>query len=83
MTGGRTELTLQVHGRGKTLYALLGSLDGQMRVQVGPLKLRSGVANLDRGVVTRTLDLANPVPEKEPETDSSALPHACRSRTAS
>ncbi len=69
MTGGRTELTLQVHGRGKTLHALLGSLDGQARVQVGPLQLRSAAVNLDRGVVTRTLDLANPVPEKEPETD--------------
>ena len=69
LTGGRTELTLQVHARGKTLHALLASLDGEARVQVGPLRLRSAAVNFDRGVVTRTLDLANPVAEKEPETD--------------
>ena len=69
LTGGRTELTLQVRGRGKTLHALLGSLDGEARVQVGPMRLRSAAVNFDRGVVTRTLDLVNPVPEKEPETD--------------
>ena len=69
LSGGRAELTLQVRGRGKTLQALLGSLDGEVRAQVGPMRLRSAAANLDRGVVTRTLDLANPVPENEAETD--------------
>jgi hypothetical protein len=69
VTGGRAELMLQVRGRGKTLHALLGSLDGEARVQVGPLHLKNSAANLDRGIVLRTLGLANPFKETDPDTD--------------
>jgi len=69
LTGGRTELALQLQARGKTLQALLGSLQGEARVQVGPLHLRNVAINLDRGIVAGAIGLANPFQKTDPDTD--------------
>jgi len=69
VTGGSTDLTLQFRGHGKTLPALLGSLDGDARVEIGPLRLHNFAVNLDRGILMRTIGLANPLHETDPDTD--------------
>jgi uncharacterized protein involved in outer membrane biogenesis len=68
-TGGSTDLALQLRGRGKTLAALLGSLDGDARVEVGPLRLHNFAIDFDRGIIGRVLSTANPSHKTDPYTD--------------
>jgi len=69
VTGGPTELVLQLRGRGKTLPALLASLDGDARVQVGPMRIHNVGIDFDRGVFARALGAVNPARKTEPDTD--------------
>ena len=81
-TGGSTDLTLRLRGRGKTLAAVLGSLDGDARVAVGPLRLHNLAVNFDRGIFTRALGLASTSRRIQTPTSSAWQP-MCRSATAS
>jgi uncharacterized protein involved in outer membrane biogenesis len=54
VTGGSIDLALQARGRGKTLPAVLGSLDGSLRVTVGPHRVHNFALNLDTGIFFRT-----------------------------
>jgi len=69
VTGGSTQLALQLRGRGKTLPALLGSLDGEATVAIGPLRVHNFAIDFDRGILARALGLANPSHKTEPDTD--------------
>jgi len=73
VTGGGTDLTVQIRGRGKTLPAVLGSLDGDARVEVGPMRLHNFAIDLDRGIFMRAFGLANPVQKTDPFTDVTCL----------
>ena len=68
-TGGRMDLSLQLVGRGKTLQAIVESLDGDARVEVGPLRVHNFAIDLERGVLMRVFGLANPFQKTDPDTD--------------
>jgi uncharacterized protein involved in outer membrane biogenesis len=69
VTGGSTALALRFRGRGATLPAVLGSLDGDARVEVGPLRLHNIAIDFDRGIFARVLGAANPSHKTDPDTD--------------
>jgi hypothetical protein len=69
VTGGHSDVLLQFRGRGKTLHAVLGSLDGNARMQIGALRLRNAAISPDRGIVQRTIGLVNPFQDSDPHTE--------------
>ena len=73
VTGGSTDLALQVQGRGKSLPAILGSLNGDARVKLGPFRVHNFAVNPDSGIVLRIFSLANPTHKTDPDTDVKCL----------
>jgi len=69
VTGGSMDLDVQLQGRGKSLGAILGTLDGNLRVAVGPHRVNNFAINLGRGLVTNIFALANPFQKTDPYTD--------------
>ena len=69
ISGGRTDLALQLRARGQSLAALVGSLDGELQIKVGALRAHNVAVNLGEGLLTRTLSLINPFLKSEPDTD--------------
>jgi uncharacterized protein involved in outer membrane biogenesis len=69
VTGGSTDLGIQLQGRGNSLRALLGSLDGAVRVGVGPHRIHNFAVNLEGGLVLHMFALANPFQKSDPDTD--------------
>ena len=63
------DLSLQLGGRGKTMQAIVESLDGDARVEVGPLRVHNFAIDLERGVLMRVFGLANPFHKTDPDTD--------------
>jgi len=73
VTGGSTDLAVQVQGSGKSLAAILGSLNGDARVKVGPHRVHNFAIDLESGIVSRMFALANPFRKTEPDTDIRCL----------
>jgi hypothetical protein len=69
VTGGVTDLTLQFEAHGKTLSAVLGSLNGNAQLKVGPYRIHNFAVPLDRGTVMHMFGLANPFLKADPDTD--------------
>jgi hypothetical protein len=69
VTGGSTDLGIQLQGRGNSLRGLLGSLNGDVRVAVGPHRIHNFDVNLQGGLVLRMFALANPFQKSDPDTD--------------
>jgi len=69
ITGGRTDLALQLRGRGQSLAAIVASLDGEVKLKVGALRAHNVAVNLGEGLLTRTLSLINPFLKSDPDTD--------------
>ncbi|HSQ05662.1 MAG TPA: AsmA-like C-terminal region-containing protein, partial [Burkholderiales bacterium] len=69
VSGGSTDLALQVQGRGKSLAAILGSINGDARVKVGPHRVHNFAVDPDSGIFLRVLNLANPFQKTDPDTD--------------
>jgi len=69
VTGGNSELALQLRGRGKTLAAILGTLDGVARLEIGPLRLHNVAIDAERGILPRVLGAANASRKTDPATD--------------
>ena len=55
VTGGTTDLSLQLDGRGKSMMALLGSLNGDARVSVGPHRIYNFAVNPQTSIVLRAI----------------------------
>jgi AsmA family protein len=73
VTGGSTDVSIQLQGRGKSLAAVLGSLDGDARVSVGPHRIHNFAVNLHSGLLARVFSLANPLEKADPDTDVKCL----------
>jgi len=69
ITGGRTDLALQLRGRGQSLAAIVASLDGEVRLKIAALRAHNVAVNLGEGLLTRTLSLINPFLKSDPDTD--------------
>lgn len=69
VTGGTTDLGIQLQARGHSLTALLGSLDGNARVTVGPHRIHNFAIKPEGGLVLSMFALANPFQKTDPDTD--------------
>jgi uncharacterized protein involved in outer membrane biogenesis len=69
VTGGSADVSIQLQGQGKSLAALVGSLDGDARVSVGPHRIHNFAVNLEGGLVPRLFALANPFQKSDPDTE--------------
>ncbi len=66
--GGSTDLDLDMHGRGKTLPAVLGSLNGNIRMRIGPNRINNVAIDVDSGIIARMFSAANPFQKTDPDT---------------
>ncbi len=73
VTGGVTDLALQLDGRGKSLAAILGSLNGDARLKVGPYRIHNFAVPLGSGTIMHMFGLANPFLKADPDTDVKCL----------
>jgi uncharacterized protein involved in outer membrane biogenesis len=69
VTGGSTDVELDVQGRGKTLPAVLGSLNGNVRIRIGPNRINNVAIDVDSGLIARMFSAANPFQKTDPDTD--------------
>ena len=69
VTGGSTDLELDVQGRGKTLAAVLGSLNGKVRMRIGPNRINNVAIDVSSGIIARIFSAANPFQKTDPNTD--------------
>ena len=69
VTGGSTDVELDVQGRGKTLPAVLGSLNGNVRMRIGPNRINNVAIDVDSGLIARMFSAANPFQKTDPDTD--------------
>jgi uncharacterized protein involved in outer membrane biogenesis len=73
VTGGSTDLEVQLQARGKTLGEVLETLNGNVRVTAGPHRVNNFAINLGRGLFTNMFALANPFQKSDPYTDVKCL----------
>jgi uncharacterized protein involved in outer membrane biogenesis len=69
VTGGSTDLDLDVQGRGKTLAAVLGSLNGNVRMRIGPNRINNVAIDVDSGLIARIFSATNPFQKTDPDTE--------------
>ncbi len=69
VTGGSTDLNLQLQGQGKSLRAILGSLNGEARMKVGPHRVHNFNVDLDTPIILRMFGMANPSGKTDPDTE--------------
>jgi hypothetical protein len=73
VTGGITDLAMHLQGTGKSLAAILGSLNGDAQLKVGPYRIHNFAVPLDKGTVMHMFGLANPFLKADPDTDVKCL----------
>jgi uncharacterized protein involved in outer membrane biogenesis len=73
VTGGSTDLSLQFEGHGKTLAAILGTLNGDARLKVGPYRIHNFAVPLEGGIFVHMFGLANPFLKADPDTEVKCL----------
>jgi len=66
-TGGSIDLSLQFQGHGKSLPVILGSLNGDARVNIGPHRVNNFSVNPT--VLSRIFSLASPAEKADSHTD--------------
>jgi uncharacterized protein involved in outer membrane biogenesis len=69
VNGGSTDLDVDVRGSGKTLAAVLGSLNGNVRLRIGPNRINNVAIDVDSGLIARMFSAANPFQKTDPDTD--------------
>jgi hypothetical protein len=57
VTGGSTDFALHLQGHGKSLLAILGSLNGDAQLKVGPYRIHNFAVPLDSGIVMHMFGL--------------------------
>jgi AsmA family protein len=70
MTGGRTEVAAELHANGASPAALAATLDGHVRIVMGPARTRNRV--LDRAgmdIITEVLNAVNPTRKTQTYTE--------------
>jgi len=69
VNGGSTDLDIDVRGGGKTLAAVLGSLNGNVRMRIGPNRINNVAIDVSSGLIARMFSAANPFQKTDPDTD--------------
>ena len=69
VNGGSSDVDLDVRGKGKTLAAVLGSLDGNLRLRIGPNRINNVAIDVSSGLIARIFSAANPFQKTDPDTD--------------
>jgi len=69
VTGGSTDVELDVQGRGKTLPAVLGSLNGNVRLRIGPNRINNVAIDVESGLIARIFSATNPFQKTDPDTE--------------
>jgi uncharacterized protein involved in outer membrane biogenesis len=69
VTGGSTDVELDVQGRGKTLPAVLGSLNGNVRMRIGPNRINNVAIDVASGLIARIFSASNPFQKTDPDTE--------------
>jgi hypothetical protein len=69
VTGGSTDVELEVQGRGKTLPAVLGSLNGNVRMRIGPNRINNVAIDVASGLIARIFSASNPFQKTDPDTE--------------
>ncbi len=73
VTGGPTDFTLDLKGNGNTPRAVLGGVNGTVRVSVGAAQLRQVSFNLGTGLLQGMFNVVNPFRSTDPDTDLTCL----------
>lgn len=73
VTGGQTNFTLNLTGRGNNLRALLGGVNGTVRASVGPAQLHQASADLGTGLFRGLFNVVNPFRATDPDTSLTCL----------
>jgi uncharacterized protein involved in outer membrane biogenesis len=68
VNGGSADLDVDVRGSGKTLAAVLGSLNGNVRLRIGPHRINNVAVDVDSGLIARIFSAANPFQKTDPDT---------------
>jgi uncharacterized protein involved in outer membrane biogenesis len=67
LEGGPADLTIKAAGSGDSVAAIMGALNGQFLLKVGPGRIASNVASKPGvGVILKTFDSLNPLAKSEP-----------------
>jgi uncharacterized protein involved in outer membrane biogenesis len=69
VTGGSTDVEVDVQGRGKTLPAVLGSLNGNVRMRIGPNRINNVAIDVQSGLIARIFSATNPFQKTDPDTE--------------
>jgi hypothetical protein len=67
-SGAKTDAKLTLRGEGATLRSLAATLNGDVRIVVGPGRFPSGALDLGDDTLVRVLDTINPFHKREKET---------------
>ena len=73
VSGGSAELELDVRGHGKSLQAVVGSLNGYVQVKIGPHRFNNVAVDMTSGIAARMLSAANPFQKTDPNTDVTCI----------
>ncbi len=68
MTGGLTDFQLRMTGRGTTPRAVLGGMNGSLRMSTGPAVIHNLNFNLGVGLLQGVINFANPFRSTDPDT---------------
>jgi hypothetical protein len=69
VNGGSTDLDVDVRGSGKTLAAVLGSLNGNVRMRIGANRINNVAIDVSSGLIARMFSAANPFQKTDPNTE--------------
>ena len=69
VTGGATDVAIQLDGPGESLARFVGGANGEVRIVMGPARASGAALDAGGGAITSILDKANPLRRTEPYTD--------------
>ena len=69
VSGGNTDLAVQLTGPGESLHRFVGWGNGELRVSVGPARISGGALDAAGGALTSILDKVNPLARTDPYAD--------------
>lgn len=69
ISGGKSDVNIKLKGRGNSVRSLMAALDGNVRLVVGPARLKRTEINIAGDILSSVLDAANPFRKKDDYTE--------------
>lgn len=69
ISGGKSDVNISLKGRGSSVRSLMAALDGNVRMVVGPARLKRTEINIAGDILSSVLDAANPFRKKDDYTE--------------